>query len=284
MTGKRKAVSALLLCAVGVGIAGLQCGLTTQYYRLSTGKIPAGEGVRLVVLSDLHSGTYGKNQRQLLYHIREQLPDLLLLCGDIVDDKRSQDCAKQLLEQLADIAPCYYVSGNHEFWSDDPEAIFQMIEGHCISVLRNAYETITVNDVNLTICGVDDPAAYGSRQPRAYGDDDAYRSALEKFDMLPDDYFTVLLAHRPEYIAEYAEHPFDLTLCGHAHGGQWRIPYFMNGLIAPNQGWFPKYAGGQYVYGNMTEIVSRGLARDWKPRLFNPPELVVVDVEGTADS
>ena len=82
---------------------------------------------------------------------------------------------------------------------------------------------------------------------------------------------------------EYAKYPFDLVLCGHAHGGQWRIPYLLNGLIAPNQGLFPKYAGGQYICGSMTEIVGRGLARDWKPRLFNPPEIVVVEVRGTGD-
>ena len=282
MTKKKRVVYSLLLCAVGVGIAGLQYDLTPRYYSVQTEKISAGESVRLVVLSDLHSGTYGKNQGQLLYHIREQRPDLLLLCGDIVDDKRSQDGARQLLSQLSSIAPCYYVSGNHEFWSDNYEEIFDMIDGYGIRVLRNEYEKITVNNIDLTICGVDDPAVYGTLQRRSYGDNARYQAALEKFDTLQTDDFTVLLAHRPEYIEEYAKHPFDLTLCGHAHGGQWRIPYLMNGLIAPNQGWFPKYAGGQYSCGDMTEIVSRGLARDWKPRIFNPPEIVVVEVKGIA--
>lgn len=96
---------------------------------------------------------------------------------------------------------------------------------------------------------------------------------------MPKDSFNILLAHRPEYIEEYGQYPFDLVLSGHAHGGQWRIPYLMNGLIAPNQGWFPKYAGGLYRHGDMTEIVGRGLLLDWKPRLFNPPEIVVVDIE-----
>jgi predicted MPP superfamily phosphohydrolase len=91
---------------------------------------------------------------------------------------------------------------------------------------------------------------------------------------------TVLLAHRPEYIDSYLDYDFDLILSGHAHGGQWRIPLLINGLYAPNQGWFPKYAGGRYELGNSTFIVSRGLAKESVrvPRIFNPPELVVIDI------
>lgn len=284
MNMKKRAVCATILCAVGVGIAGLQCGLTSRHYYIQTEKIEQGKGLRLLMLSDLHSCLYGDSQSRLLYHVTVEQPDLILLCGDIVDDKQSQDNARALLSQLTAIAPCYYVSGNHEFWSENPEQIFHMIEGYGIRVLRNTRESITVQDIDLTLCGVDDPAANGTHQVHSYGDTETYLEILRQFDDLPDDRFTVLLAHRPEYIKEYAKHPFDLTLCGHAHGGQWRIPYLMNGLIAPNQGWFPQYAGGQYQCGKMTEIIGRGLLLDWKPRLFNPPEIVVVDVKGnTAD-
>lgn len=284
MAIKKRVIHALVLCAIGIGIAGLQCGLITQYYVIETGKLKEGQGVRLLMLSDLHSCIYGEKQSQLLDRIKREKPDCILLCGDIVDDKAPRAGAEQLLQQITDIAPCYYVSGNHEFWSEETDKIFQMIESYDIRILRNEQEVITVHDISFILCGVDDPAATGDQKIRSYGEATVYRHILQQFDNLPSDRFNVLLAHRPEYILDYANYPFDLVLCGHAHGGQWRIPYLLNGLVAPNQGLFPKYAGGAYRCGDMTEIVGRGLARDWKPRIFNPPEIVVVDVTGSGTS
>lgn len=281
MDKRKKWIHALLLCAVGIGIAGLQCGLVTRYYTLETDKIKEEQGMRLLMLSDLHSCVYGENQCQLMSRIIREQPDCIFLCGDIVDDRTPRDGAKQLLQQITKIAPCYYVSGNHEFWSGQADEIFDMIETYGVQVLRNEQEIVTINDISFTLCGVDDPAATGTRRAGSYGEAEAYQQTLAQFQNLGAEQLCVLLAHRPEYIDEYAKYPFDLVLCGHAHGGQWRIPYLLNGLIAPNQGLFPKYVGGQYVYDGMTEIVGRGLARDWKPRIFNPPEIVVVDVVGT---
>ena len=278
MNTKKRIACALLICAAGIGIAGLQCGLTVRRYTVQSGKLAAGKQLRIAMLSDLHSYVYGNDQSPLLKKVADEQPDLILLCGDMVDDKKPQQGAQMLLEHIADIAPCYYVSGNHEFWSEDPEGIFDMVQSCGIHVLRGTREEITVDSVDYVICGVDDPAGSGDRRPRSYGNRAAYQRALEAFSDLPQDNFNILLAHRPEYIAEYARQPFDLVLSGHAHGGQWRIPYLMNGLIAPNQGWLPKYAGGQYRCGDMTEIVGRGLVLNWKPRLFNPPEIVVVDI------
>ena len=276
---RKRILSAVLMCAVGVGICGLYCGLMPRRYTVSTPKLNAEERLRIVMLSDLHSYVYGNDQTPLLRRVKELQPDIIALCGDIVDDKQPQDGAKLLLKQITEIAPRYYVSGNHEYWSSEPEQIFRMIESYGIHVLHNERERITVDGREYVICGVDDPAAYGDRVPSSYGNAASYRKALQSFDdLFKDDAFHILLAHRPEYIEEYAAHPFDLTLCGHAHGGQWRIPYIMNGLIAPNQGFFPEYAGGQYQIGAMTEIVGRGLVLDWKPRVFNPPEIVVVDI------
>lgn len=280
MSIKKRAVYSLLLCAVGIVAAGLQCGLTIRNYHIPTADLQNGQHVRLLMLSDLHSHLYGENQERLLSKIRKEQPDCILLCGDIVDDKVPRYGAEQLLSQIVDLAPCYYVSGNHEFWSGESEEIFSMIRSYGIQVLRDEQQSITINDVTFTICGVDDPAGTGSGQAGSYGEREKYLQSLKRFKSVPSNQFCVLLAHRPEYIQQYANYPFDLVLCGHAHGGQWRIPFLLNGLIAPNQGLFPKYAGGAYTCGNMTEIVGRGLALDWKPRLFNPPEIVVVDVEG----
>lgn len=278
MTTQKRLVSAMLLCAVGVAIAGLQCGLTVRQYTVQTDKIGNGKHLRIVMLSDLHSYIYGTDQSPLLHKVVEQQPDIILLCGDIVDDKKPFAGAQMLLQRITDIAPCYYVSGNHEYWGEQPEKVFDMIQSYGIRMLHNEREEVITDGQCYTICGVDDPAASGQRVKRSYGDRSVYLHILNEFSDLSEDTFNILLAHRPEYIDEYAKYPFDLTLCGHAHGGQWRIPYVLNGLIAPNQGFFPRYAGGEYHCGNMTEIVGRGLMLDWKPRLFNPPEIVVVDI------
>lgn len=277
---RNKIGAAALFCAVGVGIAALQCGLTVRRYTVSVPKGTGGRNLRIVMLSDLHSYVYPQNQQPLLAEIRRQSPDVIALCGDIIDDKAPEAGAFLLLTQLSAIAPCFYVSGNHEWWSGHAEEMMEQIENCGITVLRGESVDIAVDDTIYRICGIDDPASTGSGVVRSYGTGEAFRAQLaDAFGDLQGETVNVLLAHRPEYIADYAALPFDLTLCGHAHGGQWRIPYLLNGLIAPNQGFFPQYAGGAYEYGGMTEIVGRGLVRDWKPRIFNPPELVVVDVK-----
>ena len=139
-------------------------------------------------------------------------------------------------------------------------------------VLEGQALPVTAAGQPLLIAGVDDPAA----------GEEIWRAQMEAASAGADGAaFSVLLSHRPERAEEYAGLGFDLVLAGHAHGGQWRIPGLINGLIAPNQGLFPKYAGGMYDLGGGTAmIVSRGLARESTrvPRLYNPPELVVVDV------
>ena len=234
------------------------------------------------MLSDLHSYVYGGDQLPLLQRVADEKPDLILLCGDIIDDKKPQSGAMLLLAGIVELAPCYYVSGNHEYWSGDPQGIFSLVESYGIRVLRNEWENVQIGTADIIICGADDPARYGGRTPKTYGNDVIYRRMLARFDRVQTDRFRILLAHRPEYMEEYASHAFDLALCGHAHGGQWRIPYVLNGLIAPNQGFFPAYAGGRYDLDGMVGIVGRGLMLDWKPRLFNPPEIVTVDIEGMA--
>ena len=91
----------------------------------------------------------------------------------------------------------------------------------------------------------------------------------------------MLLCHFPEDIDYYRSFgKFDLILSGHAHGGQWRLPFSQNGLFSPGEGLFPKYSGGRFDFDDCTMIVSRGLARIKTviPRIFNNPELVVIDL------
>ena len=139
-----------------------------------------------------------------------------------------------------------------------------------VSVLRGDCVQWTLNGQSVVICGIDDPDS----------GEDQLSAAVQSVQTVGADGFTVLLAHRPEKAEEYWQYPFDLIVSGHAHGGQWRLPGVINGLYAPHQGLFPKYAGGRYDLGGSVLLVSRGLARESTiiPRFFNRPELVLAEI------
>ena len=242
--------------------------LTVKNYILKTNKV--SEAVKIVLITDLHSCFYGEEQARLIDKINEQKPDLILMSGDIVDDVLPQAGTVSLLKGIADQYPCYYVSGNHEFWSGKIDSIKKMFEEYGVKVLSGTNETIRLNNQTITVCGVDDPEVGAA----------VFDQQLET--ALPSDHtnYTILLSHHPELFKRYITLQCDLIVSGHAHGGQWRIPFILNGLIAPNQGFFPKYAGGLYRENGRTMIVSRGLAKQSTriPRIFNPPELVVIDL------
>lgn len=262
------------------------------YRRYSVSSDKVKESFRIVHLSDLHSSTYGKDQSRLLKKIRSQEPDIIVMTGDMVDDHFDEEGAFALMEGLLDY-PLFYVSGNHEGWHDDTEGVFKAIEELGVTCFFNDSAEIEVNGNTINLGGIMDPAGTGNtrrnvkkkfRRP----DEDKYTvlsvpDEIEVSGLLErdEDNYTILLSHRPEYIKTYRQYPLDMVLCGHAHGGQVRIPFLLNGLYAPNQGFFPENAGGHYVEGELDFIVSRGLSIYlWIPRVFNPPEVVVIDVEG----
>lgn len=272
-----KKITALVLLFVLLGILiclAFDTRLNTVFYTVETNKMKGT--VRFAFLSDLHSCAYGAGQRQLIEAIERQKPDAVLLGGDIFDDALPHDNTEILLQSITKSYPCFYVTGNHEYWSDDVEEIFALLSAYDVKVLQGSGQTLVLNGNPLNICGIDDPEAgdYTSEE-------DLMQKQLETLNTFgKNGLFTVLLAHRPEEIAVYLKYPFDLVLSGHAHGGQWRIPGILNGLFSPGEGWFPRYAGGQYFFENASMIVSRGLARESTkvPRIFNRPELVIIDI------
>lgn len=256
--------------------------LKTVYYTVDSDKISAP--IRIALLTDLHSCRYGENQKNLIEAVQKQKPDIVLLGGDIFDDKVPHKNAELTVKQLAEKYPCYYVTGNHEYWSREVGTILEIIEGYGITVLSGECDTIEIKGQTINICGVDDPDAevyLAEGVPMERQLENVSEAAQEAEKAEGKELFTVLMSHRPELYETYQNYEFDLVLAGHAHGGQWRIPGILNGLLAPNQGVFPKYAGGRYDSAVGTMIVSRGLARESTPvpRIFNRPELVIIDVE-----
>lgn len=227
--------------------------------------------VRFAVVTDLHSTWYGENQSELVGAITREDPDAVLLAGDIVDDERPRDAAKAFLQAVIQKYPTYYVLGNHEFRIPAPEEVKDWARDLGVTVLDGTGETVTLNDQTVRICGTDDPAC-------GIADFQNQFFAVSRMAQQTDA-FTVLLSHRPELIDWYTDAGFDLVVSGHAHGGQVRLPLVLpNGLIAPGQGLFPKYTTGLHELENTTLLVSRGLCRNWMPRVCNRPELVILDV------
>lgn len=262
-------VLAALICP------GLYNKLKVVNYTLESDKITTP--VRIALVTDLHSCKYGDHESELIEAIGAEAPDIILLGGDIFDDVLPNDNTVDFLNGIVGRYPVYYVTGNHEFWggTDQYEVQMSILDDLGIPRLQGDVLTLDINGNSIGLAGVDD---YDSHLV----DDDLIleNQFVDAYLNLDADSYNIILSHRPEYIDTYAAHNYDLALCGHAHGGQWRIPGILNGLYAPNQGLFPKYAGGLYEVDNTTMIVSRGLARESTliPRLYNRPELVIVDI------
>lgn len=252
--------------------------LKTVLYTVESEKVK--HPVRIVLITDLHSDKYGKNQSTLIKAVEKQNPDIVLLGGDIFDDNGTYDNAEITIRQLAEKYPCYYVTGNHEYWGHDVGTILDIVESCGIIILSGDCDTIEINGQSINICGVDDPDV-AKYLVEGVPIEKQLASAEEAAIEAGAEHYTILLSHRPELFETYQTYSFDLVLSGHAHGGQWRIPGILNGLYAPNQGLFPEYAGGRYDFETGTMIVSRGLARESTPvpRIFNRPELVIIDIE-----
>lgn len=249
--------------------------------------------IRIALITDLHSCKYGKKQTKLLDAIYAESPDLVLLGGDIFDDVIEDTNTELFLAGISEKYPCYYVTGNHEYWSGQAKfsAKIDILNKYNIVILAGTSEVVEVNGESINLCGVNDPDAYmveidSETDPQAYVEaqnrkEVTFTQQLDNVSSVSENgNFTLLLSHRPEFFEQYTDYNFDLVLSGHAHGGQWRVPLVFNGLYAPDQGVFPEYAGGRYEQDGTTMIVSRGLAREstWAPRVFNRPELVIVDI------
>ncbi|MBC7765821.1 MAG: metallophosphoesterase [Hyphomonadaceae bacterium] len=266
----------VLAIFIAFSFMAIYAGLTIKHYTINTDKLLTKQSIRIVLIADLHSHIYGDKQSEIAMKIAKQKPDIIALAGDIADDGTPIEGTKQFLQAIQGLAPTYYVTGNHEFWSNDIVNIRAVFRSFHVTILANTYEKITVNGADIIIAGVDDPDVVRYEKPGM----DWKKEMNNSFAKLKDQpQYMVLLSHRPELVALYQKTPFDLVLSGHSHGGQVRIPFLLNGLLAPNQGFFPKYAGGLYQYGNMTHIVSRGVSYSPRlPRIFNPPEIVVIEL------
>ncbi len=259
-----------------IAITALDVRLKVVDYKIKSDKV--NNKIKIALVTDLHSCKYGNKQKTLIDAINKAKPDLILLGGDILDDDVPDSNSLIFLKYIGEFYPCYYVTGNHELYTGNIVQILNTIRDYGIHVLNGCYDIVNVGKSKINICGIDDKSS--KKFQRTYIGLDKQLQHVSK--AVENNNFTVLLTHRPELIYKYLKYNFDLILAGHAHGGQWRIPYLINGVYAPNQGIFPKYAGGKYQFDTASFVVSRGLAREstrFVPRIFNRPELVMIEID-----
>lgn len=246
-------------------------------YQVSSDRIPESfDGFRIVQISDLHNARFGKENEKLLERLSHAEPDVIVLTGDLVDSRRTDlDIALSFAARAVQIAPVYYVPGNHEARIPEYEQLKSGLTEAGVTVLENKKVQLDRDGMYITLLGIPDPSFYTDYLT---GDSRAVAAQAIKNLQNKTDGYTVLLSHRPELFDIYVAEEVDLVFSGHAHGGQFRIP-FIGGLVAPNQGFFPKYDAGQFQRENTTMIVSRGVGNSILPvRINNPPEIVVVEL------
>lgn len=267
----------LLIVTFSIFVAVDNKRLTVTNIIVENEKIPdAFDGFIIAQISDLHNATLDEGNRGIAEALGESSPDIIVVTGDMIDSRHTDiPCALSLAEELTGIAPTYYVTGNHEKRIAESEEFEKSLSSLGVKVMKNEKCKIEKGGGSITLIGIDDPT-YEEKDPLLFPD--LIGGILD--DLAEDtDGYRVLLSHRPELIETYIESNVDLVFSGHAHGGQFRLP-FIGGLFAPGQGVFPKYTSGLYQVDGTDMIVSRGIGNSSFPfRLFDPPELVIATLK-----
>lgn len=252
--------------------------LELNIHTISSPTLPkAFHGFRIAQISDLHNAELGDQNEKLLAMLKAASPDIIAMTGDLIDSRRTDmDIALNFAAEAVKIAPCYYVTGNHEGRIAEYSRLRDGLEAVGVTVLDDQRLELTRSGQTITLIGVNDPSFHAD----AASDDAAIMQATLQTLAKPEDTYTILLSHRPELLDVYAAADIDLVLSGHAHGGQIRLP-LIGGLIAPNQGLFPKYDAGLYCRGTTNQFVSRGIGNSLFPLRFNNrPEVVLIVLKG----
>lgn len=264
--------SAILLIILVAWIIRGNKALEINTYHIESEEISESfDSFTIAQVSDLHNTEIGKNNEKLVSKLKSTDPDIIVVTGDLIDSRNTDvDIAVEFMKKALEIAPCYYVNGNHEARViNEYEILKSQLLSLGVTILDNDIIEIEKNSEKINLAGINDPVFYA----------DIVRPNLTETTIRNvkgnSEYFTVLLSHRPELFDVYVENDIDLVFSGHAHGGQFRLP-LIGGLYAPNQGAFPKYDSGLFRENDTNMIVSRGIGNSLFPfRFNNRPEIIV---------
>ena len=278
MKSRKKTILTLLLSLLIILIGWTlwdNAALEVNEFEIVSDRIPQGfDGFRIAQVSDLHNARFGEDNAKLIEMLSQTEPDIIVLTGDLIDSRNTDvETALDFARQAVEIAPVYYVSGNHESRVTAYMDLKMGLVSAGVIVLENQKVEITRGQEHITLMGIDDPSF---RESYLFGDAAGVAEQVIGDLQEASDGYTILLSHRPELFDVYVATGMDLVFSGHAHGGQIRVP-FAGGLVAPNQGFFPEYDAGRFTEEKTTMIVSRGVGNSIIPvRVNNRPEIVVV--------
>ncbi|MCG7346062.1 metallophosphoesterase [Sporosarcina sp. ACRSL] len=283
---KQRKRQAIILFIVFLSLFGLylykeNTTIGVTFVEIESDRIPESfHHFRIVQLSDIHDSEFGENNAELVNKVKQLSPDVIFITGDFIDRNR-YDLAHSLeiVKQLQDVAPFYFVTGNHEISTNDTEHIKSELTSFGVHVLTN--ESVIVDKGNgekIAVGGIEDPLS-SNLDEKEYVE----RAIDKAFNDVQGDIYRILLSHRPEQFNVYVDRQIDLVFSGHAHGGQIRIPG-IGGLLAPGQGWFPTYTSDVHEKDGTAMVVSRGLGNSLVPiRVFNQPEVIVVTLKSSIE-
>ncbi len=256
----------LILCIIVILlyiISGFYNPLVLTRYDYTSSKVPEGfDGYRIVHISDFHCKEFGDGESDLIAMIRNAEPDLILFTGDSIDDEHSLDNYRDLITGIYDVAPIYYVNGNHEYDASAPLA--EMKE------LNEKYQVHDLNDSSVVVEHNGDSILLSGLDFRL-----TMRGLRNNIDYANTTMFNILLYHGTDKFDGIASYNYDLVLSGHTHGGIVCLP-FIGGIISNQKELFPKYDSGVYTSGLSTMISSRGLGDASIPRFHNPREVICI--------
>lgn len=251
--------------------------LKLDKYLIKNKKIPENfNGYKIAHISDFHNTKSERLIKSIINKLVMESPDIIVITGDYIDSRRTRiDIAFDFAKQLTKITDVYYVPGNHESRIKEYGLFKEAILSTGVKVLENDIVVINKNGEKINLLGIKDPAFF-------------YDASLEEKNIVREEIkslsynkelYTMLLSHRPELLKVYADEKINLVFTGHAHGGQIRLP-FIGGVIAPMQGWFPKFTEGIHKLNDTTMIISRGIGNSLFPfRVNNRPELIIVELK-----
>lgn len=244
--------------------------IKTTHYNIQDSKIKGR--LKLVFISDFHNS---KNVEKIVDRVNQLKPNTVVLGGDLFDRVTGTKFGLELAKILSKKYKTYFASGNHEYYFDNLSEVLLTLWSYNVVVLEDDKDNISFRENNIEIFGVYDGEKLCDNKDITQLENMKNNSDKEKY--------SILLAHFPEFFKEYTDAGFNLVLSGHEHGGIIRIPKANKGVIG-HKGFFPKYCKGMYKSGNCKMIVSGGTAYPHYnlviPRLFNNPEVVVIDLEG----
>lgn len=242
-------------------------------------RLPDGfDGCRIAVLGDLHSTWFGEENQALFEMVRAAEPEYIFVVGDLVDAFREtpENYAAETAERLTDIAPTYYVTGNHEWAAGGVQELKKTLTAQGVTVLSNEFVLLERNGDAVVLAGVDDP--------NGYADQKTPETLASEVWAAYGNPFWILLAHRNDHFPEqYSRLGADLVVSGHGHGGLVRLP-FTDGLVSTDRTLFPSYTAGLYEKNGSVLFVTRGLGNSGRTfRLFNRPEVALITLHAPAD-